>query len=158
MAEDQPQGPLPGRVPWRPLAVAVLVFTAISAGIVLHFAYTYRPFLLLHLVAAYLVLVALLWIYTVAYETRHRWLRLHVWLMILLFSAVLCFVYLDDAPARLIGRGAEIQVRPPAPRLYWATALIVLNALLLTLHLVWLGRGKRRIGRSRPGSEMTPMT
>ena len=59
------------------------------------------------------------------------------------FFAILAFLHADDAGARVVYAGGLVSARPPEPLLFVAVTLNVLNAILLVLHVAFLGQGSR---------------
>ena len=135
---------LPGRLSFRPVCAVALVSTLIAAVIAIRFAAVHKAHVLPQTALAYGLLWMLILFYGVAYSARRILFRFHLWLTLLAFSAVLCFVHIDDASAQAVHGLGDPRVRP-APELYWAVALDSLAAIAITIHVLWLGRGTRPI-------------
>lgn len=127
------------------MMTALFLLTGAAAVIAADFTTSDKPHVFVHTMLAYGLVWALFAIYGRAYASRRRFLSIQVWLVVVAFLSLICFVHLDDAPARPAFRGGVITLRPEAPQLYWAAALDVASAVVLTIHALWLRRLLSRV-------------
>ena len=139
---------------WGFLSLATFLLTGVAAAIALTFAGQHKPHVLPHLALAYALLWSLLVVYSRSYRGGRRFFSGTVWLVSLLFLAFLCFIHLDDAPARTVYRSGFFVQRDRAESLYWAVVFNAAGAAILTTHLFWLRRKMRSWEKER-GEERT---
>lgn len=137
---------LQGRVPETRVLYPCYVLVAISGLITISFAVDSPEWASIPVALAWFFLFVWYWFYGVAYRYRRRLLKYTSVSVILLVSGALSALSVDRGLAQVAFDGNHIAHRGPIPMLYWATVLIIVAAILLIVHVVFLGRGYRRKG------------
>lgn len=144
----------PEQLLWGFLSLASFFLTGAAAVIALSFAAASKPHVLAHMAFAYALLWTLQVVYSRAYRGGRAVFSFKVWVVLVLFLAFLCFVHLDDAPARAVYQGGQMVQREMALSLYWAAAFDASSAVVLTAHVLWLRRRVHRlVAAQRSGSQ-----
>lgn len=137
---------LQGRVPETRVLYPCYVLVAISGLITISFAVDSPEWASIPVALAWFFLFVWYWFYGVAYRYRRRLLKYTSVSVILLVSTALSALSIDRGLAQVAFNGNHIAHRGPVPMLYWATVLVIVAAILLIVHVVFLGRGYRRKG------------
>ena len=128
---------------WGFLSLATFFLTGSAAIIALSFAAQHKSHVLPHTALAYALLWSLLVIYSRTYRGGRLFFSSTVWFVAVLFLVFLCFIHLDDAPARTIYRSGFFVERDRAESLYWAVVFNAASGAILSTHLFWLRRKMR---------------
>lgn len=83
------------------------------------------------------------WFYGVAYRYRRRFFRYSTLLILMVTSGLVAFFCFDRAAEQVAFDGRTIVMRAAEPTLAWSGILTVAAAILIAVHVLFLGRGYR---------------
>ena len=93
--------------------------------------------------AGWAVLVGWIWLYSVGYRYRRPVMTWFSFTATIGMGSLLTWVALDRAPPQLAPAGTDTTVRMLLPELMWAGAFTGGTVVLILLHALFLGRGRR---------------
>ncbi|MFP4597488.1 MAG: hypothetical protein ACLFVJ_04500 [Persicimonas sp.] len=136
---------LPGLVDLRWLSYPAYIACFGAGGIAVNFAIDVPEWSAPPVALAWAMLFFWEWIYGVAYHYRRRVLRYFSFLLVAAMSAGLAALCWERAEPQLVATGAGLAERGHVDSLDWAAILTLVSGVLITLHVVVLGRGYREI-------------
>ena len=137
----QPRRVVMGRVPAAVIAWPIYGVMS-GAGLLAALAATPREWSLGALLVTWLTMTLWVWMYFVAWTYRRRWLKRAALWMALGMQGGMAAICLDRAQPQWI-HNPQLVERAALPMMRWAGIMLLVGALLLLAHGLYLGRGYR---------------
>ena len=115
----------------------------VAGGIACLFALQSSEWSVVPVGLTWFLLYTWVWFYGVAYRYRRRFFRYFSLFILLGASSMIAYLCFDRAAVQLVFDGQHLVERAAEPTLVWSGVLTLAAAVVVLVHVVFLGRGYR---------------